>query len=104
MYLNYNFTDKTNIAIFSETEFYNHKNGSYNFKAAQKVVLTEDLATTKKEYKKAGFIFDSSYKKMSEYKGVKMEIWKDNKGKYISLLHTNFILSCSIEKNLLKID
>lgn len=104
MYLNYNFTDKTNIVIFSENEFYNYQNGWYNFKAAQKIVLTENLKQTKKDYLKAGFLFDSSYKKCSEYKGVKMEIWKSNKNKYVSLLHTNFILSCAIENNILKID
>lgn len=104
MYLNYNFTEKTNIVIFSETQFYNSKNGNYNFTNVQKIVLTENLAVTKKSFINAGFNFDSSYKMLKEYKGIPMEIWKDNKGKYVSLLHTNFILSCAIEKNILKIN
>ena len=64
MYLNYNFTDKTNIVIFSENQFY--KDGSYNFKAAQKIVLTENLAQTKKEYLKAVNYFKMHLKTVND--------------------------------------
>lgn len=101
MYLNYNFTEKTNVLIFSKNKVY--KNDMYCFNDFEKIVLTENKKETIKKYIKAGFTLDTVLKNCNEYKGIKMQIFKE-KSKFISILHVNFLLSEAIKLNKLKID
>ena len=101
MYLNYNFTENTNVLIFAKNNVY--KNGIYCFDTLEKIILTENKKETIKKYVSAGFTLNTFYKYCNEYKGLNIQVFKE-KSKFVSILHVNYILSIGIELNKLKID